>query len=192
MLVFFEASLFWRTRAHSWKDRIRFLAHDLSLRWNAGSEGCKGEKRSTERTKKARSGVCLLIQSRELWHHNHPRVSTRPFQRPPDLGLFCSGSSTENFLRETGSMFIAQEPELFPLPPFLSWRPPSANMAGDAGQPAPLASRERSTRMPRGAPSPKGCASEVSCRPERLTRSVSHHSQAASGGCFVSFLISLC
>lgn len=74
MLVFFEGSLFWRSRAHSWKDRIRFLAHDLSLCWNAGSERCKGEKRSTERTKKARSGVCLLIQSREPWHHNHQSV----------------------------------------------------------------------------------------------------------------------
>lgn len=134
------------------------MAHDLSLRSKAGSEGCKGEKRSTESTKKALNGVCLLIQSREPWHHNHPRVSTGPFQRPPDVGLFCLGSSTENFLRETGSMFIAQEPELFPLPHFLSRRPPSANMVGDAGPPAPLASRELSTRMPRGATSPKGRA----------------------------------
>lgn len=52
------------------------------------------------------------------------RQSTRSFLRPPEMGLFSSGSSTKNFLRESRSTFIAQEPKLFPLPSFLSWRPP--------------------------------------------------------------------
>lgn len=95
----------------------------------------------------------------------------------------------ENFLSESRSTFIAQEPKLTPLPTFLSWRPPSANVAGDAHLLAPPASRERSTRTP----------------PEHLLQreargiplaqaiwSVSRHSQATSVSCFVSFLISLC
>lgn len=58
-----------------------------------------------------------------LLNHNHPSVRAL-LETPPETGLFSSGSSTENFLRESRSTFIAQEPELFPHSPFLSLRPP--------------------------------------------------------------------
>lgn len=102
--------------------------------------------------------MCLLTQSQLPLNHSQPIVSTRSFLRPPEMGLFSAGSSAKNFLRESRSTFIAREPKLFPLPSFLSWRPPSANTAGDARLFAPLASRERSTTMPLGAPSSKGSA----------------------------------
>lgn len=120
--------------------------------------GCKGEKWRVGRTEEAWSRVCLLTQSQLPLNHSQPIVSTRSFLRPPEMGLFSAGSSAKNFLRESRSTFIAREPKLFPLPSFLSWRPPSANTAGDAGLFAPLASRERSTTMPLGAPSSKGSA----------------------------------
>lgn len=43
-------------------------------------------------------------------------VSAGPFLRPPEMGLFSSGSSSKIFLRDSRSTFIAQEPKLFPSP----------------------------------------------------------------------------
>lgn len=151
--VFGESGLILERTVSSFWHRISPLLRRLVQR---GVKERKGARKGLKR-----HGVeCVCWHSHEncgttiIWE----RVSTRPFLRPPEMGLFCSGSSTENFLRETGSVFIAQEPELLPLSPFLSWRPPRANMAGDAGLLAPLASRERPTRTPRGAPSSKGSA----------------------------------
>lgn len=58
------------------------------------------------------------------------QVSAGPFW---DLQrrVFSSGTSAENFLRESRSTFIAQEPELFPIPPF----PESETSKGKRGCP---------------------------------------------------------
>lgn len=86
-------------------------------------------------------------------HNNHPTtiIQERVHQALPETsrdGSVFFGQQHWNFLREPRSTFIAQEPKLFPFPPFLSRRPRSTNMAGHARPLAPLASRERSIATP--------------------------------------------
>lgn len=176
--VFGESGLILERTVSSFWHRISPLLRRLVQR---GVKERKGARKGLKRHRVE----CVCWHSHEncgttiIWE----RVSTRLFLRPPEMGLFCSGSSTENFLRETGSMFIAQEPELLPLPP--SW-------AGDLHVQTWRGMPGCSLLWPAGSAPPERLGEHLLRREARgimlawTLPSVSHHSQAASVGCSVS------
>ena len=118
-VVFFFFFALLKSHGKFFKGLHRVCWHMIyPFRWRLAKVGVDTwEKRLMGRTEKAGVEYVCWHSHNNLPNHNHPSVR-RALLRPPETGLFSSGSSTENFLRESRSTFIAQEPELFPIPPF--------------------------------------------------------------------------
>lgn len=117
------------------------LAHGLSLSWKAAVQ------RRVGGTDKARCGVFADTVTMAT----EPQSFKSVHQVLPRWGWFLQAATRNTSSESQGQLLLHRNQDYYPpLPPFLSWRPPSATVAGclsarSSGQQGALAGRLQST-----------------------------------------------